>query len=79
MWSFCYGDKMLELDEKKIRKGKPLGLPYQGSIVTQRRNDMRPKSKPQWETEYANVYCDSSDVPLATFVTHVNRLTGEVK
>ena len=31
MWSFCYGDKMLELDEKKIRKGKPIGLPYQGS------------------------------------------------
>ena len=28
---FCYGDKMLKLDEKKIRKGKPLGLPYQGS------------------------------------------------
>ena len=22
---------MLTLDEKKIRKGKPLGLPYQGS------------------------------------------------
>lgn len=22
---------MLELDEKKIRKGKPIGLPYQGS------------------------------------------------
>ena len=31
MWSFCYGDRMLTLDEKKIRKGKPLGLPYQGS------------------------------------------------
>lgn len=31
MWSFCYGDRMLELDEKKIRKGKPIGLPYQGS------------------------------------------------
>ena len=31
MWSFCYGDRMLKLDEKKIRKGKPLGLPYQGS------------------------------------------------
>ena len=31
MWSFCYGDEMLKLDEKKIRKGKPLGLPYQGS------------------------------------------------
>ena len=31
MWSFCYGGGMLELDEKKIRKGKPLGLPYQGS------------------------------------------------
>ena len=31
MWSFCNGDKMLKLDEKKIRKGKPLGLPYQGS------------------------------------------------
>ena len=31
MWSFCYGEKMLKLDEKKIRKGKPSGLPYQGS------------------------------------------------
>ncbi len=31
MWSFCYGDEMLTLDEKKIRKGKPLGLPYRGS------------------------------------------------
>ena len=31
MWSFCYGDRMLTLDEKKVRKGKPLGLPYQGS------------------------------------------------
>ena len=31
MWSFCYGDEMLKLDEKKIRKGKPIGLPYQGS------------------------------------------------
>ena len=31
MWSFCYGDRMLKLDEKKIRKGKPIGLPYQGS------------------------------------------------
>ena len=31
MWSFCYGEKMLKLDEKKIRKGKPIGLPYQGS------------------------------------------------
>ena len=25
MWSFCYGDRMLKLDEKKIRKGKPIG------------------------------------------------------
>ena len=31
MWSFCFGDEMLILDEKKIRKGKPTGLPYQGS------------------------------------------------
>ena len=31
MWSFCYGDRMLTLDEKKTRKGKTLGLPYQGS------------------------------------------------
>ena len=31
MWSFCYGEKMLKLDKKKIRKGKPIGLPYQGS------------------------------------------------
>ena len=44
---------------------------------------MRPKrypyNKPQWEEECANVYWDSSDEPLATFVTYVNRLTGEVK
>ena len=38
-----------------------------------------PYTKPQWGTEYANVYWDSSDVPLATFVTNVNRITGEVK
>ena len=31
MRSFCYGDRMLKLDEKKIRKGKPIGLPYRGS------------------------------------------------
>ena len=31
MWSFCYGERMFKLDEKKIRKGKPIGLPYQGS------------------------------------------------
>src|SRR5450830_757945 len=31
MWSFCYREKMLKLDEKKIRKGKSIGLPYQGS------------------------------------------------
>ena len=31
MWSFCYGGEMLILDEKKIRKGKPIGLPYRGS------------------------------------------------
>ena len=44
---------------------------------------MRPKrypyTKPQWEKEYANVYWDSSDEPLATFVTYVNKITGEVK
>ena len=28
---FAFGDRMLTLDEKKIRKGKPIGLPYQGS------------------------------------------------
>ena len=38
-----------------------------------------PYSKPQWETEYANVYWDSSNEPLATFVTHINKITGEVK
>ena len=31
MWSFFYREKMLKLDEKKIRKGKPIGLPYKGS------------------------------------------------
>ena len=44
---------------------------------------MRPKrypyTKPQWEKEYANVYWDSSNEPLATFVTRVNRITCEVK
>ena len=44
---------------------------------------MRPKrypySKPQWEKQYANVYWDLSDEPLATFVTYTNRLTGGVK
>lgn len=29
--AFYCGVKMLKLDEKKIRKGKPVGLPYQGS------------------------------------------------
>lgn len=29
--AFYYGGRMLKLDEKKIRKGKPIGLPYQGS------------------------------------------------
>ena len=28
---FLLWRKMLKLDEKKIRKGKPIGLPYQGS------------------------------------------------
>lgn len=44
---------------------------------------MRPKrypySKPQQEKEYSNVYRDSSNEPLATFVTYVNRITGEIK
>ncbi len=31
MVAFYCGVKMLKLDEKKIRKGKPVGLPYQGS------------------------------------------------
>ena len=52
-------------------------------LLNKRRNDMRPKrypyTKPQWETEYANVYWDSSNEPLATFVTHINKMTGEVK
>ena len=44
---------------------------------------MRPKrypySKPQWEKECTNVYWDSPSEPVATFVTYVNRVTGEVK
>ena len=51
--------------------------------LNRRRNDMRPKrypySKPQWETEVSNVYADGYPEPYATFVTHTNRLTGEVK
>jgi hypothetical protein len=35
--------------------------------------------KQKWEKEYANVYWELSDEPVATFVTHINRLTGEVK
>lgn len=32
LWFFVLGEKVkLNLDEKKIRKGKPVGLPYQGS------------------------------------------------
>ena len=46
-------------------------------------NNMRPKrypySKPQWEKEVSNVYADGYPEPLATFVTHINRVTGEVK
>ena len=38
-----------------------------------------PYSKPQWEKECTNVYCDSPSEPVATFVTYVNRVTGEVK
>ena len=44
---------------------------------------MRPKrypyTKPQWEKEYVNVYCGSSNEPYATFVIYVNKITGEVK
>ena len=44
---------------------------------------MRPKrypyTKPQWEAKYTNVYWDSFNEQLATFVTYVNRITGEVK
>ena len=38
-----------------------------------------PYSEPQCEKQYANVYWDLSDEPLATFVTYTNRLTGGVK
>ncbi len=42
---------------------------------------MRPKrypyTKPQLEREYTNIYCDLSNEPYATLVTHINRLTGE--
>ena len=44
---------------------------------------MRPKrypySKPQWEEKVSYLYWELSDEPLATFVTYINRLTGEVK
>ena len=44
---------------------------------------MRPKrypySKPQWEKEYIGVCWEPSDEPVATFVTYVNRVTGEIK
>ncbi len=44
---------------------------------------MRPKrypySKPQWETEYAKVYWGLSNEPCGTFITYVNRVTGEIK
>lgn len=52
-------------------------------LLNRWRNDMRPKrypySKPQWEKEYANVYWELSDETVATFVTYVNRVTGEIK
>lgn len=44
---------------------------------------MRPKrytySKPQLERKVSNLHWELSDEPLATFVTHINILTGEVK
>lgn len=47
------------------------------------RKDMKPKrypyTKPQWEEEVSNVYADGYPEPYATLVTHINRLTGEVK
>ncbi|UWM91869.1 hypothetical protein [Streptococcus parauberis] len=43
---------------------------------------MRPKrypyTKPQWEIEYTGVYTWNNE-PYATLVTHINRLTGEVR
>ena len=67
-------------------ENKPKNYSWQSSLsggFLLWRNNMRPKrypyTKPQWEKEYTNVYWDSSNEPLATFVTHVNRLTGEIK
>ena len=82
MWSFCY------VHIPKWSTAQTANLLFVSSNLTvyllnRWRNDMRPKrypyTKPQWEKEYANVYWDSSNEPLATFVTHVNRITGEVK
>ena len=38
-----------------------------------------PYSKPQWETEYAKVYCGLYNEQYVTFTTYVNRVTGEIK
>lgn len=44
---------------------------------------MRPKrypyTKPQCEEKAINVYADGYPEPYATLVTHINRITGEVK
>ena len=44
---------------------------------------MRPKkypySKPQCEKEVSNVYAGGYPEPYAKLVTHINRLTGEIK
>ena len=36
-------------------------------------------SEPQWDKKVSYLYCDSSDEPVTTFVTYVNRVTGEIK
>ncbi|EPW80150.1 hypothetical protein SAG0111_09495 [Streptococcus agalactiae MRI Z1-198] len=45
---------------------------------------MRPKrypySKPQWKRKVSNVYAyNDCTIPYATFIHHINRLTGEVR
>ena len=43
------------------------------------RSKRYPYSKPQWEKKVSNLHWELSDEPLATFVTYVNRITGEIK
>ena len=82
MWSFCY------VHIPKWLTAQTANLLFVSSNLTvyllnRWRSNMRPKrypySKPQWEEKVSYLYWELSDEPVTTFVTYVNRLTGEVK